>query len=463
MSKISQNLPLLTVTQLTLAIKQNLEDTFPSIWLQGEVSNSKHHTSGHLYFSLKDANAQMTAVMFRGTVSTLKKIPKDGDQVIVYGSLNVYPPSGRYQIVVQELRYAGLGELLLKLEELKKKLHKKGWFSKTHKKPIPTFPKRIGVVTSPTSAAIQDILNILARRFSGFHLILNPVKVQGDGAAKEISQAIQQFNAFQLVDVIIVGRGGGSFEDLWPFNEECVAEAIYHSRIPIIAAVGHETDHSIAEYVADVRAPTPSAAAELVIAEKVQQLQRLNQIRKNVHQTLRHLLKYTGERLKGIMRQPIMMSPYPVLGAWMQKLDDTKQALIQGIRQNFQKKRFLLEAKQHLVRSYQPTKQVQHFRQKFLSLSKQLDQVYGRQLALRKERLHHISSSLSAIDPKNLLSNGYSIIFSEKDHSVITSVEMLEKNQTLRVLLSDGDVLTTVSEICPRGRETPREKERTEL
>ncbi|MGA8163661.1 MAG: exodeoxyribonuclease VII large subunit [Waddliaceae bacterium] len=462
MSKISQDIPLLTVTQLTLAIKHNLEQTFPSIWLQGEVSNSKHHTSGHFYFSLKDARAQIAAVMFRASVSTLKKIPKDGDQVIVYGSLNVYPPSGRYQIVAQELRYAGVGELLLKLEELKQKLHKKGWFSKAHKKPIPTFPKRIGVVTSPTGAAIQDILNILTRRAGGFHLILNPVRVQGDGAAQEISQAIQQFNAFNLVDVMIVGRGGGSIEDLWPFNEESVAEAIFLSNIPIIAAVGHETDHSIAEYVADLRAPTPSAAAELVIAEKSQQQQRLVHIRKHLQRTLGHLLKYNRERLKGMMKQPILLSPYPLLGGWMQKLDDIKQRLIYGTRQHLQKKRMILETKRHRLASYQPNRQVQHLRQRLFSLSKQLDTEQRRQLAWKKERLRHLFSSLTAVDPKHLLATGYSILFSEMDRSVITSVKMVKQNQALRVMLSDGDAVTIVNEIYPRER-APKEKEGTQL
>ncbi len=271
----SQNVPPLTVSQLTNAIKLNLESTFPRIHLQGEISNFKVQTSGHLYFSLKDVHAQISVVMFKADASLLKIMPKAGDQVIVKGALNVYPPKGNYQLIVRELAYVGIGELLQKLEALKFKLHQMGWFKNSHKKPLPRFPQRIGVVTSPTGAVIQDILNVLSRRFSGFHLILNPVKVQGEGAADEISQAIEDFNRYQSVDVMIVGRGGGSLEDLWAFNEEIVAKAIFHSQIPIISAVGHETDHCIADYVADVRAPTPSAAAEIVIAEKKQQIDYL--------------------------------------------------------------------------------------------------------------------------------------------------------------------------------------------
>ncbi len=199
----------LTVSQLTHAIKLNLESTFPFVHLQGEITNFKLQTSGHLYFSLKDAQAQISAVMFKGEASSLKLLPKAGDQVIVKGELNVYPPKGNYQLIIRELSYVGLGELLQKLELLKIKLHQMGWFKSTRKKPLPKFPKRIGVVTSPTGAVIQDILNILSRRFSGFHLILNPVKVQGEGAAQEIAQAIEQFNRYDLVDVMIVGRGRG--------------------------------------------------------------------------------------------------------------------------------------------------------------------------------------------------------------------------------------------------------------
>ncbi|NGX42416.1 MAG: Exodeoxyribonuclease 7 large subunit [Chlamydiae bacterium] len=452
MSAPSKDIPVLTVTQLTNAIKHKLETTFPSIWLQGEISNSKLHSSGHFYFSLKDPHAQISAVMFRGSASTLKSVPKDGDNVVVYGNLNVYPPSGKYQIVVQELRFAGLGELLLKLEELKKKLHKRGWFSKEHKKPIPKLPRKIGVVTSPTGAAIQDILNILSRRFAGFHLVLNPVRVQGEGAAEEICTAIQQFNEYKLVDVIIIGRGGGSIEDLWAFNEEIVAEAIFHSQIPIIAAVGHETDHCIAEYVADVRAPTPSAAAELVIAEKSQQIQLLTQMQTRFQQTTQQIIRQHKNRLESIINQPSFRSPYTILGPWMQKLDDTRQALDSTILQFCKQKRLIIEARQKILQSLQPTTQITHFKHKLQSFSKQLNNTFTRNMLLRRERLKHTISSLKAIDPKNLLTKGYSILFSEKDRSIITSVRKLEKNQKLRMLVSDGEILSTIEEIFSHER-----------
>lgn len=487
----------LTVTQLTHAIKFSLEGTFPSIWLQGEVSNCKLHTSGHLYLSLKDQNAQIAAVMYRADASRLKMVPKDGEQIIVRGEINVYVQGGKYQLIVKELKPVGLGELLLRLEELKIKLNKKGYFKKEHKKPLPKMPKKIGVVTSPTGAAIQDMLHILTRRFSGFHLILNPVKVQGEGAAQEIAQAIRQFNDHQLVDVMIVGRGGGSIEDLWAFNEEIVADAIYESDIPIISAVGHETDHCIADYVADVRAPTPSAAAELVVGEKEQHLKHLHQIQQRLQQTLRYGIRHHREKLGGLMRHPLFSSPYGILGPWMQKLDDLKEDVDQSAQQKLSFFKMQLDAHQRHLQALKPTTQIAQFKQKLFyydrslrtllqakivewrkdtdklregidkgwnvqqnnrkqllqseNKRKQIDLLMTRLLQRYKEQIEQMSDSLHAINPKNLLGKGYAIIFAEKDHSVITSVSVVKKEQELRLLLSDGELLSTVNKVIARG------------
>lgn len=464
----------MTVTQLTQAIKLCLESGFPNVWIQGEISNCKCQTSGHLYFSLKDAQAQISAIMFRADAALLPVQPKDGNQVLVRGELNVYPASGKYQLVVRELQQVGLGALLLKLEELKQKIHKKGWFRKEHKKPLPKFPKRIGVVTSPTGAAIQDILNILKRRFSGFSLLLNPVKVQGEGAAQEIAEAIKQFNQYNLVDVMIVGRGGGSMEDLWAFNEEIVAEAIFHSKIPIISAVGHEIDHCIADYVADVRAPTPSAAAEIVIAEKAHQLQHLAQTKQRLQQTVYQLIRHDRRRLEGAIRQPIFQAATRLLGPWMQRLDHVREDIDTGLRQIMMQYKLRLNAHAQLLKSLKPDTQISHLRQKVQQLEKgitqsmqhiltvkrrqlnrderfrHLDQKMEAQLQQKKVKLESIWGILHAVDPKNLLLKGYSILFSEKDGSVITSVCELQKQQEIRLMLSDGDALSTVKEIFPK-------------
>lgn len=488
-------MPIFTVSQLSHAIKHCLESTFPSVQLQGEISNCKLHTSGHLYFSLKDANAQISAIMYRPDASALNTIPKDGIQVIVRGEVNVYPQGGKYQIVVRELRPVGLGELLLKLEELKIKLHKMGWFRSDRKKPLPKFPRRIGVVTSPTGAAIQDILNILNRRFAGFHLILNPVRVQGETAAKEIAQAIDQFNKFDLVDVIIVGRGGGSFEDLWAFNEEIVAQAIFDSRIPVISAVGHETDHCIADYVADVRAPTPSAAAELVIAEKAQHLSHLGQVQRRILQTVFQIVRQDRHRLQGLLRQPVLQSPFNLLGPWIQRLDALRQDIDESCRRRLATHCMLLESRRQQLQASKPTAKLDYCKQKLAAWEKhlriclftklqslrlflgntdgsllqswrarqnqrmtafqqehkykQLDMTWQRHIQQKKERLFNLQKSLNSLNPKNLLSKGYCILFSEKDHSAITSVRDVEKQQEVRITMSDGDLIAKINDIIP--------------
>lgn len=474
MSDSTQNAPLLTVTQLTQAIKLKLETAFSQLWLQGEISNFKHQTSGHLYFSLKDANAQVSAVMFKGDAAALKLLPKEGSQVILRGEINVYPPSGKYQIVVRELKLVGVGELLLKLEELKVKLHRKGYFRSDRRKPLPPFPKTIGVITSPTGAVIQDILNVLNRRFSGFKLLLNPVKVQGEGAAQEIARAIQFFNDHNLVDVMIVGRGGGSIEDLWAFNEEIVADAIYCSRIPIISAVGHETDHCIADYVADVRAPTPSAAAEIVVAEKSQQLARLQQTQRRLQQQLHHRIVQGRHQLAGILRLPIFTASYAFLGQWMQRVDHYREDADQLFCQKLAHLKLRLDASHRQALALRPHAKIFHYGQRLHQLQRALDSAWmvkqqnrkrlfepsvkekqlascwQRIVAQRSHHLQSLSEALHSIDPKKLLQKGYAILFAENGQSVITSTHTVVRNQCIRVLLGDGELLTQVKEITAK-------------
>lgn len=450
MASTSSDPLVLTVTQLTHAIKLCLEGTFPTIWLQGEISNCKLHSSGHLYFSLKDANAQISAVMWKQEASQLKTEPKDGMQVIVRGTLNVYPARGNYQIVCYEMKPVGLGELLLKLEELKQKIHQLGWFKKEHKKPLPKMPRRIGIVTSPTGAAIQDILNILSRRAAAVHVLLNPVRVQGEGAAQEIAQAIRSFNQHKLVDVIIVGRGGGSIEDLWCFNEEIVAAAIFQSEIPIISAVGHETDHCIADYVADVRAPTPSAAAEIVIADKMEQLNHINQIKQRLNQCIRAKFNQCQQMLNSIRKQPIFISPYYILGSWIQKLDDTRTQLDQLLRQDLRRRQLLLDSCHKRAMVLKPSTQIKHLKEKLQYWDRTLYHQLNKNISLKKDRLKSLSNALHLINPKNLLKKGYSILFSEKDGSVINSVRNVSKDQNLRVYLSDGELISTVKDVINR-------------
>ena len=263
-----------TVTEITKEIKSILEENFPALWVEGEISNYLLHSSGHRYFSLKDENVQIRCTLWRFRGDELQFEPADGMKVIVWGAITVYERNGQYQLDVIELIPAGLGKLEIAFRRLKEKLFKEGLFDEEHKKPIPEFPEAIGMVTSPTGAAIRDIIRIIRSRFPSVKIIVNPVRVQGEGAAEEIAQAIKEFNEYKKIDVMLVGRGGGSVEDLWAFNEETVARAIYESEIPIISAVGHQIDFVISDFVADSRAPTPSAAAQMVVEERDELLEQ---------------------------------------------------------------------------------------------------------------------------------------------------------------------------------------------
>ncbi|MBN2478993.1 MAG: exodeoxyribonuclease VII large subunit [Parachlamydiales bacterium] len=436
----------LTVSELTIEIKNLLEGNFRYVSLKGEISNFKKQSSGHLYFSLKDENAQIFCAMFKGNAYSLASLPKDGDQVIIEGEISVYPPRGNYQIIVRKLSFSGVGQLLLKLHELKEKLKNLGWFEKDLKKKLPLLPKKIGVVTSPTGAAIQDILNILKRRFSNFHLILNPVKVQGEGAKEEIAQAINQFNEHNLVDVIIVGRGGGSIEDLWAFNEEIVAKAIFESKIPIISAVGHETDITISDYVADKRAPTPSAAAEIVLKEKKLILDSFDNYKNQLYKNLSYYLKSYRQKLENFSKNPYLSSTYTIFGSKIQQLDEIKPSIEIAIKKNIQKQKELLKILSNQLKNIKPQNQIKAIQDQLKIFKKRLILGLFAKINLEKERFFKLINHLKSIDPKNLLKKGYSICFNEKTSSIILSIKDIAESDKFSVLLSDGKIYGVVKE-----------------
>jgi exodeoxyribonuclease VII, large subunit len=436
----------ISVSELTHYIKESLERTFRAVCIQGEISNLKLQTSGHLYFTLKDENAQISCVMFRMNVMKLKNMPKEGDKVILKGEITVYPPRGAYQLIVKELEFAGVGELLLKFQKLKEKLGALGWFDKAHKKELPKFPKTIGVVTSPTGAVIRDIIHVLERRFGNFHLILNPVKVQGEGAAVEIARAIDEFNRYKLADILIVGRGGGSFEDLFPFSEEIVAKAIFESKIPIISAVGHETDYSIADFVADIRAPTPSAAAEIALGEKAQVLDFLKKTKYTLHRFLHLRIETLKEKLFRMANHPFLKDPYAILGLRLQRLDDLKSQLDRSMSSQIREKRVLIEGYGKRLRSMNPSLVISHHKQQLGRLALQLDQGIVKLLQYRKRDLVGLVNHLKSVDPKNLLKKGYSILFEEKNGSVITNASDLKIGTRVVARLSDGSATLLVEE-----------------
>jgi exodeoxyribonuclease VII large subunit len=320
------------VSELTERINEILEAAFHDVWVEGEVSNNHAAQSGHLYFTLKDARSQIRCVCFRDQVRSLKFRPEDGLQVTVRGSLGVYEPRGEYQIYVSHIEPVGLGALQLAFEQLKKRLAEEGLFDEQRKKPLPVLPQRIGVITSPTGAAIRDILRVLKRRFPNVHVLLFPVKVQGESAAAEIVAALEYFNRAKAADVLIVARGGGSLEDLWSFNEEIVARAIFASQIPVITGIGHETDFTIADFAADVRAPTPSAAAEIVVRSRQEFERHIAEHFRNLVQQLRYRLSEWRHQVRDLESHRGFRQLEALIWRRRQQVDELSSSLAVGLR-----------------------------------------------------------------------------------------------------------------------------------
>jgi exodeoxyribonuclease VII large subunit len=393
----------LTVTQLNTYIKLQFEgdENLSHVFVIGEISNfTKNYRSGHLYFSLKDEHCAVRAVMFARSAAYLRFLPEDGMKVIARGRMGVYEISGQYQLYVEDLQPDGLGALNLAFEQLKAKLEKEGLFSAERKKPLPKFPRRIGVITSPTGAAVHDILTILARRYPLAEVVFRPVQVQGDLAAPQIVDALRQINRLQCADVIIVGRGGGSLEDLWPFNEESVARAVAASSVPVISAVGHETDFTICDFAADLRAPTPSAAAELAVPDKTELL---------------------GEILAQKMR---------LQNAAEAKVADAKAS-------------FLPLAESRVLKN--PLENVELRRVQVDRLAASLDTAAARKTERAREQLSAVSGRLNALSPLAVLSRGYAAVFGEQGKAV-SKADEIRKNEKITVRMSDGALHCTVNE-----------------
>lgn len=437
-------LPVLTVAELTGSIRRELEARFPIAYVQGEVTNFKKHSSGHLYFSLKDDEATIAAVMFAGQTSQLARLPMSGDQVIVRAKLSVYPARGNYQLYVKELHYVGLGELLAKFQALKEQLRAFGWLDSSNKKALPMLPKRIGVVTSPTGAVIQDIIQVLQRRFRNFELILNPVKVQGEGAAEEIAEAIRVMNRYQLCDVLIVGRGGGSLEDLWAFNELAVATAIHESVIPIVSAVGHETDVTIADFVADVRAPTPSAAAEMVVASRDELEERVLIMRQRIQQTCRQLLSRRRQQFRALLKHPAISAPDLWLNRRRQKLEELVEDVDCALERRLRSYRRELQLKARHLSSLSPTRRYAELRLRLRAVESALAQAWQRRLERYHSDLEGVKKQLAIINPLHLLSKGFAVVTLAESGALVRSAHSCYVNQELVVRLGSGQLRVQV-------------------
>ncbi len=334
------NAHILTVTQLTRQIKNLLEGAFPDVWVEGEISNLRAPQSGHTYFTLKDEESQVRAVLFRSAQKNLKFTLQHGMQVICRGRVSVYDPRGEYQIVIEYIEPKGVGALQKAFEELKERLAKEGLFDLDRKKPLPLLPRRIGIVTSPTGAAIRDMLRVIRRRHPRMEILIYPVPVQGADAAPAIVEAIGYFNREKKIDVMIIGRGGGSLEDLWAFNEEAVARAIHASKIPVISAVGHETDYAISDFVADLRAPTPSAAAEMVVQSEESFREHIGSLETGLARSMRRQIEVLRASLREKMR--VLVDPRRRLEQNVQRVDELVGRLATGIGHHLRRDRALL-------------------------------------------------------------------------------------------------------------------------
>ena len=379
-----------TVSQINGYVKKILDHNIilNNVWIKGEISNFKHHYSGHLYITLKDEGGVLKAVMFRSSAQTLNFEPSDGMKVLARGRISVYEAGGAYQLYIEEMIPDGVGELYIAYEQLKKQLEEEGLFAPEHKKPIPQFPKRVGVVTASTGAAVRDIINVITRRYPMAEIVIYPAQVQGTGAAQSVVRAIEYFNATKEVDTLIVGRGGGSIEDLWAFNEEITARAIYASEIPIISAVGHETDFTIADFVADLRAPTPSAAAEIAVPSMIELRNRINTDRNRISQNV--VGRIESSRL--LLKRFKMRTPKDRIDDYNLKLDSLLKSMGNSLKM------------------------------KTMTLRKQFSEQ---------------TAKLDALSPLQTLSRGYSIPTTE-DGTVIRSAEEMKKGMEFTLRLKDG-------------------------
>jgi len=439
----------ITVTQLNRATSQLLAEHFLSVLVEGEISNLSTPASGHMYFSLKDANAQVRCAMFRTQQRGLAFKPENGKQVIVKAQVSLYEPRGDYQLIVEHIEEAGDGALRRAFDALKQKLLEQGLFEPAHKQALPVLPKAIGVITSPSGAAIRDILTVLKRRFATIPVIIYPVSVQGDNAKHEIAKAIDIVNRHKQCDVIILGRGGGSLEDLWAFNEELVARAIYASQIPIISGIGHETDFTIADFVADLRAATPSAAAEHASPDLQQWLSRFSYLETRLQQQLQRKLNQKQQTLDWLTKRLQQQHPGQKLAGNARRMDELEARLNQAMHTKLRHMAGMIEAKTAKLWQHNPAVTINSLKQRQDYLTNRLVLATGHKLRQLKQRLLNSSQTLNAVSPLATLSRGYAMTINPASGEIIRSTEQLKPGDIVQTRLAQGRFTSQVKVIDP--------------
>ncbi len=430
----------LTITDLTGTIRTMLESSYPQIWVEGEISNARLWKTGHLYFTLKDARAQIRAVMFRSTVNLLRFKPENGQHVVARGRVSVYDAKGEYQIVCEHLEPHGLGALQLAFEQLRERLAQEGLFDDARKRPLPALPRKIGMVTSPDGAAIRDILSILGRRYPNAHIVISPTRVQGEGASTEIVRALKNLERVSGIDVMIVARGGGSIEDLWAFNEEAVARAVADATVPVVSAVGHETDVTICDFVADVRAPTPSAAAELVVGQLEEFTARINRQEERLMAAARVGLQQRREKVHRLERRPSFSGwPTRLAGRGRHAAELTYRlsdltATIVGTRvRRAHVARLRLEA-------LTLDRRLGRIQTRLVEARARMSRGLSDVLGTRRVRLRAAAARLGALSPLGVLSRGYAVCWDAQRSSALRRATQVQVGDSVLVTLHSGEL-----------------------
>lgn len=435
-----------TVAGITSLIRDSLESRFSGVWIEGEISNHRLPGSGHHYFTLKDPFAQLSCVFFKGSAMRCPVQLADGMQVQVYGNLSVYEARGQYQLVAQAVQAKGFGDLQAKFEALKRKLEAEGLFDPDRKKPIPSFPASIGIVTSPTGAAIRDMIHVLSRRAPWVRLMIYPARVQGDGAAEEIAAGVRFFDESRgenRPDLVIVARGGGSIEDLWAFNEEVLARAIAACGLPVMSGVGHEIDFTIADFVADRREPTPSAAAENAAPDGVTLLRHLGRLREALESRTEASLALHQRHVLSLRREIEAREPGRKIRSWMQTLDFLEERMDYLVSGRLQQAKSGLDGARRSLAAIQPERVVARHAEEVAFLSESLDRVAKRRLADLAKRLQATGDLMKSLSPEGVLKRGYSLT-TDAEGKLVTSSAQVRKGDWVRTRLADGEIASRV-------------------
>jgi len=436
----------LTVSELTADIRSRLEAGFPDVFVEGELSNCKKWHTGHIYFTLKDAAAQIRAVMFRSAARSLKFAPEDGVHVVARGRVTVYDAKGEYQFICERLEPRGLGALQLAFDQLRKKLEAEGLFSVERKRPLPVLPRRIGVVTSLDGAAIRDILSVLGRRYPNASILIRPARVQGEGAARDIARALAAIGRVPDVDVIIVGRGGGSIEDLWAFNEEVVARAIVASPVPVISAVGHETDTTIADFVADVRAPTPSAAAETVVARRDEFCGRIDRLEERVRGAMHRRVLVATNRVHALESRRGLSRVPATLAMRGRHVEELLQALRHAERDRLMRAERQLGSLARRLERRDPREGLAAARGRLSQSSTRLTAAIRQRDARAHSALGTLAGRLHSLSPLAVLGRGYAVCWNEERTAIIRRAADVQPGDGVRVTVAEGEIAATVKQ-----------------